>query len=222
MKNKNNLVLTIIAVSTLLITIIGATFAYFQSVSYLDDNVVVNAQLNPNNSSFTVESAELAINVAPSLMIETQASTTAKVSNTANLVVTYNSGGPELTCTYDIVFYWDSQYTKTTNLPLTTDKGTWNYEMSLKSTSSAADSSKASTLTETNMDWANGTVLHSGETIYSNGNNAVNTYSYTLSFYNFIDPWNKIAVFPEKIVKIMTQGAGCPFRNHDKRFLFQG
>jgi len=29
MKNKNNILLTVIAVSTLLITIIGATFAYF-------------------------------------------------------------------------------------------------------------------------------------------------------------------------------------------------
>jgi len=182
--DRKNLMLTILGVVTLLTFVIGAAFAYFQTSANLDDNVVVNAQLNPNNSSFTVESAELAINVAPSLMIETQASTTAKATNTANLVVTYNSGGPELTCTYDIVFYWDSQYTKSTNLPLTTDKGTWNYEMSLKSTAVAADSSSASSLTETNMDWTNGTVLHSGETIYSNGNNAVNSYSYTLSFYN--------------------------------------
>jgi len=91
MKNKNNLILTIIAVGTLLVTIIGATYAYFQSVSSLDDNVVVNAQLNPNSSSFTVEAADLSINVAPELMIETQVNAEAKATNTANLVVTYNS-----------------------------------------------------------------------------------------------------------------------------------
>jgi len=189
MEKRNTLLLTVIAVATLLVAVVGATFAYFASTSETEDNLTVNATLNPNTSSFTVVAGDLSINVAPELMIETQRSTTPKATDNDTLVVTYNSGGVGMTCTYDILWVWDTEYEKSVTLPLTTDNGTYNYEMSLQSTTTPAAGSTATVLSETNIDnltltGAAQNILHSGEVIKSAGTEVSNTYTYTLNFYN--------------------------------------
>ena len=124
MERKNTILLTVIALATLLISVVGATFAYFASnINVKDGDVNVNVNTS-NKQSIFLSSAEgnLDLNIASYMMQEHDATTNAEngdttnnediitsLTNNANIEVTLNANdtGGLVKCTYDLIFAWD-------------------------------------------------------------------------------------------------------------------
>ncbi len=119
MEKRNTLILTIIGVATLLISVVGATFAYFASNINTNSNVGVNVHTSPNKAVFTAAaSGSINVTVDAVEMQEgdatddgTQSSNTSLIdglTGKANLNVTLKASdnGQLTTCTYDIVYTW--------------------------------------------------------------------------------------------------------------------
>ena len=112
MERKNTLLLTVIAIATLLVAVVGATFAYF--ATQMDTNTTglnVNVTTEPASAIFLASGSELTLEVLGANMQRSQTDQNNAVlsnNNTTDLVVTYGAttGGSTLSCTYDIVFKW--------------------------------------------------------------------------------------------------------------------
>ena len=114
MEKKNTLLLTVIAVATLLVAVVGATFAYFGSfTATVKDKAAVNVTTgNVAASTFITTGGTLSLYVPGSAMTkgENAAAVPAGTKNeSANLVVklNYPDGTTQMTCTYDIYFEYD-------------------------------------------------------------------------------------------------------------------
>ena len=114
MEKKNTLLLTVIAVATLLVAVVGATFAYFGSfTTTVDNKAAVNVTTEAaKSSSFITTSASLKLNVAGSEMLKgtggaNQVGT--YTGDNANLIVNLTAEDPATTttCTYDVYFAYD-------------------------------------------------------------------------------------------------------------------
>ncbi len=123
MEKRNTILLTVIAIATLLIAVAGATFAYFASnINTSNGNIDFNAKTSNNKTVFTAESTEsISLNVASYMMQQAYAgngsdttSSNGDVANelvkTANLSVnlTASDQGKITECTYDVVWVWDN------------------------------------------------------------------------------------------------------------------
>ena len=112
MERKNTLLLTVIAIATLLVAVVGATFAYFATQLSTDSNGLnVLANTEPASAIFLASGSDLTLTVEGSNMQRSQTDNAAAVlsnSNSTTLNVTYgaSSSGNALSCTYDIVFRW--------------------------------------------------------------------------------------------------------------------
>ncbi len=112
MERKNTLLLTVIAIATLLVAVVGATFAYFATQLDQDANGL-NVVANTESASavFLATGSDLSLTVEGGNMQKSQTQqSTAVLSNSAssNLEVRYGASkaGETLSCTYDIVFKW--------------------------------------------------------------------------------------------------------------------
>ena len=115
MEKKNTLLLTVIAVATLLVAVVGATFAYFGSfTTTVDSRAGVNVTTGASKSSqFVTTAASLKLNVAGSEMLKGtgDASSVGTLDgDNATLTVTLTADDPNTTttCTYDIYFNYSS------------------------------------------------------------------------------------------------------------------
>ena len=122
MEKKNTILLTIIALATLLISVVGATFAYFASnVNTKNGDVNVNVNTSKNQASFiSTSDGDININVDSYMMQESNAgdgNNTSKVEEIANnLVATANininltasEAGNISECSYDLIYEWDT------------------------------------------------------------------------------------------------------------------
>lgn len=114
MEKKNTLLLTVIAVATLLVAVVGATFAYFGSFTTTVDNkagvnVVTEAA---KTSSFITSSASLKLNVAGSEMLKGTGGATAVgkyTGDNATLTVNLTANDPKTTttCTYNVMYAYN-------------------------------------------------------------------------------------------------------------------
>ena len=117
MEKKNTLLLTVIAVATLLVAVVGATFAYFGSfTATVNDKAAVNVTTGTvAASTFITTGGELILDVPGSDMIKGTGGATEVGNKTgsANLVVklNYPDTTTQMTCTYDIMFEYDSATT---------------------------------------------------------------------------------------------------------------
>ena len=115
MEKKNTLLLTVIAVATLLVAVVGATFAYFGSFTpTVDEKAAVNVQTGTvQASTFITTGGTLSLNVPGSAMTKGQegdlAESVGTKNGSANLVVklNYPDTATQMTCTYDIMFEYD-------------------------------------------------------------------------------------------------------------------
>lgn len=111
---KKGLLLTIVAIVTLLVAVGGATFAYFAGTQNLS-NLEFNVALPSSNSVFSCNGSTVNLNITPDKMAQGASGTVAGTAN-GNLVVSYLSGSTtSLSCTYDIAYKWNngsSAYTK--------------------------------------------------------------------------------------------------------------
>jgi predicted ribosomally synthesized peptide with SipW-like signal peptide len=107
MERKNTVLLTVIAVATLLVAVIGATFAYFTAtVSGTAQNTVQVTTSSIDTVNTTA--AALALNVTLQDMLKGDGNSDFSVSksSTAQLTITASTGtgGGTNTCTYDLFY----------------------------------------------------------------------------------------------------------------------
>ena len=118
MEKKNTLLLTVIAVATLLVAVVGATFAYFGSFS-VNNQSRANVNVKTDEaigSSLISTGADISIHVTGQQMTydptktETDKVDVSGATDNGTLTVTLdaNSAATITTCTYDIVFQYDS------------------------------------------------------------------------------------------------------------------
>ena len=112
MKINNIKIMGVFASILLLFIVITASFAYFGSFDVnLNNNVVVNVNsVSPGNATFTSNATQLNLQVPAANMSQTVSDNeTAAASNTATLTVNLTGAANLLTtCTYDIVYEYDS------------------------------------------------------------------------------------------------------------------
>ena len=124
MEKRNTLLLTVIAIATLLVAVVGATFAYFANNATITNAANLTATTASSSSSFISTGAELSMNVTAGNMSQARGTAggnlAATSTQTGHFNVTFTAGTSEsLTCTYDIVYEWDAtdhDYTKTSGI----------------------------------------------------------------------------------------------------------
>ena len=140
MEKRNTLLLTIIAIATLLVAVVGATFAYFASTTDTNSGKVnLNVETSNKTATFTaVGGGDMNINVTADLMQESNAgdggtqqtangTLDANLTANSNINVSLNSPaeGQLVSCTYDLVFEWDDSASKS-NFKNGSDEGSYS------------------------------------------------------------------------------------------------
>ncbi len=112
MEKRNTILLTVIAIATLLVAVVGATFAYFASTIDNRANVGVNVNTSGKAATFTSTSTgNIEINVTSDLMQQSNVDeANSNLTSNANINVALNSPkqGELVSCSYDLVFEWDA------------------------------------------------------------------------------------------------------------------
>ena len=186
-KNKITKSLAVFA-SVLLIIIIGvASFAYFGTFNVnLNNNVAVNINaVSPGDATFISNATQLNLQVPAANMSQTASNNEiAAASNTATLTVNLTGASNLLTtCTYDIVYEYDSTSNVYGKSP-TTKNG--NKEITLQVSNVNGTNNFAN---EKNFDYDSSwsglkRTLVSGATISSNGSLTTQNISITGKYYN--------------------------------------
>ena len=190
MENNNVKLIGVFASVLLLVIVITASFAYFGSFdTNLTNNVAVNVNsVSPGDATFTSNATQLNLQVPAANMSQTASNNTvAAASNTATLTVNLTGAANLLTtCTYDIVYEYDSSSyiyggTGTNHITKNGDK-----EITLQVTNIKGTNNFAS---EKNFDYDsswNGLkrTLVSGATIESDGTLTTQNISITGKYYN--------------------------------------
>ena len=194
-KNINVKIMGVFASILLLFIVITASFAYFGSFDVnLNNNVAVNINaVSPGDATFISNATQLNLQVPAANMSQTASNNEiAAASNTATLTVNLTGAANLLTtCTYDIVYEYDSTSNVYGKSP-TTKNG--NKEITLQVSNVNGTNNFAN---EKNFDydssWTNNKrILVSGATISSNGTLTTQNISITGKYYNLTIPQTSI------------------------------
>jgi len=194
-KNINVKIMGVFASILLLFIVITASFAYFGSFDVnLNNNVAVNINaVSPGNATFISSATQLNLQVPAANMSQTASNNEiAAATNTATLTVNLTGASNLLTtCTYDIVYEYDSTSNVYGKSP-TTKNG--NKEITLQVSNVNGTNNFAN---EKNFDydssWTNNKrTLVSGATISSNGSLTTQNISITGKYYNLTIPQTSI------------------------------
>ena len=194
-KNINVKIMGVFASILLLFIVITASFAYFGSFDVnLNNNVAVNINaVSPGDATFISSATQLNLQVPAANMSQTASNNeVAAATNTATLTVNLTGAANLLTtCTYDIVYEYDSTSNVYGKSP-TTKNG--NKEITLQVSNVNGTNNFAN---EKNFDfdssWTNNKrTLVSGATISSNGTLTTQNISITGKYYNLTIPQTSI------------------------------
>ena len=194
-KNINIKIMGVFASILLLFIVITASFAYFGSFDVnLNNNVAVNINaVSPGNSTFISNATQLNLQVPAANMSQTASNNEiAAATNTATLTVNLTGAANLLTtCTYDIVYEYDSTSNVYGKSP-TTKNG--NKEITLQVSNVNGTNNFAN---EKNFDFDSSwsglkRTLVSGATISSNGTLTTQNISITGKYYNLTIPQTSI------------------------------
>ena len=186
-KNINVKIMGVFASILLLFIVITASFAYFGSFDVnLNNNVAVNINaVSPGDATFISNATQLNLQVPAANMSQTASNNEiAAATNTATLTVNLTGAANLLTtCTYDIVYEYDSTSNVYGKSP-TTKNG--NKEITLQVSNVNGTNNFVN---EKNFDydssWTNNKrTLVSGATISSNGSLTTQNISITGKYYN--------------------------------------
>lgn len=197
MEKKNTLLLTVIAVATLLVAVVGATFAYFGSFTTTVDNKAgVNVTTEAAKSSaFLTEAAQLKLNVAGAEMLKGDGAASSVGTydgDKATLTVKLNAtdSKTKTTCTYDIYYKYDdtSAVYGATDTPVTT--GTEGKEFTYTLTPSTGITVETAYVATAEKDFsvfkdATAEVKVASGTIEVSAGDATQTLDVNVKFYNF-------------------------------------
>ena len=194
-KNINVKIMGVFASILLLFIVITASFAYFGSFDVnLNNNVAVNINaVSPGDATFISNATQLNLQVPAANMSQTVAdNTVAAASNTATLTVNLTGAANLLTtCTYDIVYEYDSTSNVYGKSPTTKNS---NKEITLQVSNVNGTNNFAN---EKNFDFDSSwsglkRTLVSGATISSNGTLTTQNISITGKYYNLTIPQTSI------------------------------
>ena len=194
-KNINVKIMGVFASILLLFIVITASFAYFGSFDVnLNNNVAVNINaVSPGDATFISNATQLNLQVPAANMSQTASNNeVAAASNTATLTVNLTGAANLLTtCTYDIVYEYDSTSNVYGKSPTTKNS---NKEITLQVSNVNGTNNFAN---EKNFDydssWTNNKrTLVSGATISSNGTLTTQNISITGKYYNLTIPQTSI------------------------------
>lgn len=109
MEKKNTVLLTVIAIATLLVAVVGATFAYFSANQTNTANVTVQAQTSENDVFTATGTGALSVSATGEEMQVGNASNdnalkTDATAGNENVVVSLTAGSEKASCTYDLVY----------------------------------------------------------------------------------------------------------------------
>ena len=194
-KNINVKIMGVFASILLLFIVITASFAYFGSFDVnLNNNVAVNINaVSPGNATFISNATQLNLQVPAANMSQTVAdNTVAAATNTATLTVNLTGAANLLTtCTYDIVYEYDSTSNVYGKSPITKNS---NKEITLQVSNVNGTNNFAN---EKNFDYDSSwsglkRTLVSGATIESDGTLTTQNISITGKYYNLTIPQSSI------------------------------
>ncbi len=194
-KNINVKIMGVFASILLLFIVITASFAYFGSFDVnLNNNVAVNINaVSPGDATFISSATQLNLQVPAANMSQTASNNEiAAASNTATLTVNLTGAANLLTtCTYDIVYEYDSNSNVYGKSP-TTKNG--NKEITLQVSNVNGTNNFVN---EKNFDFDSSwsglkRTLVSGATISSNGTLTTQNISITGKYYNLTIPQTSI------------------------------
>ena len=194
-KNINVKIMGVFASILLLFIVITASFAYFGSFDVnLNNNVAVNINaVSPGNATFISNATQLNLQVPAANMSQTVAdNTVAAATNTATLTVNLTGAANLLTtCTYDIVYEYDSTSNVYGKSPITKNS---NKEITLQVSNVNGTNNFAN---EKNFDYDSSwsglkRTLVSGATIESDGTLTTQNISITGKYYNLTIPQTSI------------------------------
>ena len=120
-KGRNNTaMLTVIAIATLLVAVVGATFAYFSTAQSNDANVTVQAETKAADTFTATGSPAVSLEVTAAQMQQTAGNDDhSVVANSAeangNVTVSLTAGSGTATCTYDLIYTPTSAFTTSTS-----------------------------------------------------------------------------------------------------------
>ena len=197
MEKKNTLLLTVIAVATLLVAVVGATFAYFGSFSTnVENKAGVNVTTEAAKSSaFLTEAAQFKLDVAGAEMLKGEGAATSVGTPTgdkATLTVKLNATDPatKTTCTYDIYYKYDEKSAVYGIAPTPVTTGTEGKEFAYTLTPSTGITVETAYVATAEKDFsvfkdatAEVKVAH-GSIEVTNGD-ATQTLDVNVKFYNF-------------------------------------
>ena len=194
-KNINVKIMGVFASILLLFIVITASFAYFGSFDVnLNNNVAVNINaVSPGDATFISSATQLNLQVPAANMSQTASNNeVAAATNTATLTVNLTGAANLLTtCTYDIVYEYDSTSNVYGKSP-TTKNG--DKEITLQVSNINGTNNFAN---EKNFDYDSSwsglkRTLVSGATIESNGTLTTQNISITGKYYNLTIPQTSI------------------------------
>lgn len=179
MDKKNTILLTVIAVATLLVAVVGSTFAFFavQSTNQADVKVTTTTAKESDVFSATGTGAMI-LTVNNDVMMESsipEGSTgvVAATDSDESLVVTLKAGSGIATCTYDLV--WKD--TSTTAYKKTTGATALEYTI-------AGTSEGLTPIAEINVDAASKLGSYEITNKYADNNTTTQNWKFTTTFYN--------------------------------------
>ena len=194
-KNINIKIMGVFASILLLFIVITASFAYFGSFDVnLNNNVAVNINaVSPGDATFISNATQLNLQVPAANMSQTASNNEiAAATNTATLTVNLTGAANLLTtCTYDIVYEYDSTSNVYGKSPITKNS---NKEITLQVSNVNGTNNFAN---EKNFDYDSSwsglkRTLVSGATIESDGTLTTQNISITGKYYNLTIPQTSI------------------------------
>ena len=202
MEKKNTLLLTVIAVATLLVAVVGATFAYFGSfTNTVTEGTDINVTTQPSKSStFITSAAEIELEVASADMVKGDGTDSEPVATsddkTISATLTSEATDVFTICSFNVVYTANhttggkiKQYVRTAALDKSAKEFTYAIGNATKD-ASATGSVNSGTITgsvETgyeNIDKDAAVTVITGAQVSAKGGATTISFPVTVKFYN--------------------------------------
>jgi predicted ribosomally synthesized peptide with SipW-like signal peptide len=197
MERKNTILLTVIAVATLLVAVVGATFAYFTATGNVNSQSVVNVTTSTIDSVYG-GATNCTMNVTGADMSEADGTEAGvpKTNTDCTLQIIATKDGANATpttCTYDITYTPGGNDTVGRSVANTANKKEFSLEGAAALSTPANGSMTTSSYAETDLYTLQSktTIVNDATFTFTGTTNL--TWTWTLRFYNYNFNQNELA-----------------------------
>ena len=181
-RKSNTAMLTVIAIATLLVAVVGATFAYFSASTTNTADVTVTAETKAADAFTASSTGDITLDVEAKDMQQSAGSndySSIASTDTATVTVGLTAGSGTATCTYDLVYTPSST---SPNIIYTATQNTYN-EFAISGTSTF--DATHNDFDDVNITGSNAITLKNDATITAvSGTPASDTWTLTGNYYN--------------------------------------